>query len=153
MSMRLRILLEPRYGAAYEQILALARVIEDAGFDAFFCSDHYLGIDADDTSYRPTDSWLTLAGLARETSRVRLGMAPVELEDEQLRLIAERGAIDLPTALASLPPEQREMVIRRVVLDEPYRALAAEVRCSEQVVRKRVSRGLAALRANLGGER
>ncbi len=73
MSMRLRILLEPRHGAAYEQILALARVTEDAGFDAFFCSDHYLGIDADDTSYRPTDSWLTLAGLARETSRVRLG--------------------------------------------------------------------------------
>ncbi len=71
--MRLRILLEPRYGATYEEILAMATATEEAGFDAFFRSDHYLGIDADDTSYAPTDSWTTLGGLARETSRVRLG--------------------------------------------------------------------------------
>ncbi len=71
--MRLRVLLEPRHGAAYEQILALARVTEDAGFDAFFRSDHYLGADAADASYLPTDSWTTIAGLARETTRVRLG--------------------------------------------------------------------------------
>jgi F420-dependent oxidoreductase-like protein len=73
MTMRLRVLLEPRHGAAYEQILALARVTEEAGFDAFFRSDHYLGLDATDASYLPTDSWTTLAGLARETRRVRLG--------------------------------------------------------------------------------
>jgi RNA polymerase sigma-70 factor, ECF subfamily len=88
-------------------------------------------------------------GQVEAASRVRLGMAPAELDDEQLELIAERGAIDLATALASLPREQREIVIRRVVLDEPYAAMAADLRCSEQVVRKRVSRGLAALRANL----
>jgi RNA polymerase sigma factor (sigma-70 family) len=92
-------------------------------------------------------------GQVEAASRVRLGMAPVELEDEQLELIAERGSTDLATALACLPAEQRDMVIRRVVLDEPYTALAAELRCSEQVVRKRVSRGLAGLRASLGGER
>ena len=62
--MRLRILLEPRWGATYEQILAFAVATEEAGFDAFFRSDHYLGIDPDDTGYRPTDSWTTLAGLA-----------------------------------------------------------------------------------------
>ena len=71
--MRLRILLEPHHGATYEQILALARAAEEGGFDAFFRSDHYLGIDADDTTYQPTDSWTTLAGLAVQTSSVRLG--------------------------------------------------------------------------------
>ena len=71
--MRLRILLEPHHGATYQQILSLAQAAEDGGFDAFFRSDHYLGIDADDTTYQPTDSWTTLAGLAVQTSSVRLG--------------------------------------------------------------------------------
>ncbi len=71
--MRLRILLEPHHGASYAQILALAKAAEAGGFDAFFRSDHYLGIDADDLGYQPTDSWTTLAGLARETGRIRLG--------------------------------------------------------------------------------
>ena len=71
--MRLRVLLEPLHGATYEQILALALAAEESGFDAFFRSDHYLGIDADDTNYQPTDSWTTLAGLAVQTSRVNIG--------------------------------------------------------------------------------
>ena len=71
--MRLRVLLEPHHGASYDQILALARATEESGFDAFFRSDHYQGIDPDDTRYRPTDSWTTLAGLAVQTERVRLG--------------------------------------------------------------------------------
>jgi F420-dependent oxidoreductase-like protein len=71
--MRLRILLEPRYGASYQQILAMAQATEEAGFDAFFRSDHYLGIDAADAGYAPTDSWATLAGLAVQTRRIRLG--------------------------------------------------------------------------------
>jgi F420-dependent oxidoreductase-like protein len=71
--MRLRILLEPHHGATYAQILALAKAAEEGGFDAFFRSDHYLGIDADDVTYQPTDSWTTLAGLAVQTERVRLG--------------------------------------------------------------------------------
>jgi alkanesulfonate monooxygenase SsuD/methylene tetrahydromethanopterin reductase-like flavin-dependent oxidoreductase (luciferase family) len=71
--MRLRVLLEPRYGATYQQILAMAQTAEEAGFDAFFRSDHYLGIDAGDASYAPTDSWTTLAGLAVQTERIPLG--------------------------------------------------------------------------------
>lgn len=71
--MRLRVLLEPHHGATYEQILALALATEDAGFDAFFRSDHYLGIDSGNPRYVPTDSWTTLAGLAIQTKRVRLG--------------------------------------------------------------------------------
>jgi F420-dependent oxidoreductase-like protein len=71
--MRVRVLLEPRYGATYDQLVAMARTAEEAGFDAFFRSDHYLGIDADDTSLVPTDSWTTIGGMARETRSVRLG--------------------------------------------------------------------------------
>lgn len=71
--MRLRVLLEPRHGGTYEQIAALARATEEAGFDAFFRSDHLLGVDPSDDTYLPTDSWTTLAGLARDTTRVRLG--------------------------------------------------------------------------------
>jgi F420-dependent oxidoreductase-like protein len=65
--------MEPRHGATYAQILALARATDDAGFDAFFRSDHLFGVDPHDTTYRPTDCWTTLAGLARDTNRIRLG--------------------------------------------------------------------------------
>ncbi|MEV4730581.1 TIGR03560 family F420-dependent LLM class oxidoreductase [Saccharopolyspora sp. NPDC049426] len=69
----MRVLMEPRHGARYAEVLALARATENAGFEAFFRSDHLLGVDPDDPEYRPTDCWTTLAGLARETSRIRLG--------------------------------------------------------------------------------
>ena len=92
-------------------------------------------------------------GQVEAAGRIRLGMTPVELEDEQLESIARRGRIDLREALASLPAPQREGVIRRVLLDESYAEMARDLRCSEQVVRKRVSRGLAALRANLEADR
>jgi len=71
--MRLRVLLEPRHGGSYDDMLGLARATEEAGLDAFFRSDHYLGVDEADQSYEPTDSWATLAGLARDTTRIRLG--------------------------------------------------------------------------------
>lgn len=71
--MRLRVLLEARRGVTYEQLLAYAQTTEEAGFDAFFRSDHYLGVNPVDPAFVPTDSWTTLAGLARETRRVRLG--------------------------------------------------------------------------------
>jgi len=71
--MRLRIFTEPQQGATYDDLLAVARTTEELGFDAFFRSDHYLRIGAGDRGPGPTDAWITLAGLARETSRVRLG--------------------------------------------------------------------------------
>lgn len=70
---RVRILLEPRNGASYDEILALALATERAGFDAFFRSDHLMGGNPDNPDYRPTDCWTTLAGLARDTERIRLG--------------------------------------------------------------------------------
>ena len=70
--MDLRIFTEPQQGATYDDLLAVARTAEDAGYDAFFRSDHYLAMGGDGLP-GPTDAWTTLAGLARETSRIRLG--------------------------------------------------------------------------------
>ncbi|TDQ49587.1 LLM class F420-dependent oxidoreductase [Actinorugispora endophytica] len=70
--MRLRIFTEPQQGASYDTLLAVARAAEELGFDAFFRSDHYLTMGGSGLP-GPTDAWVTLAGLARETSRIRLG--------------------------------------------------------------------------------
>jgi F420-dependent oxidoreductase-like protein len=69
---RLRIFTEPQMGATYDDLLAVARRTEEAGFDAFFRSDHFLTMGGDGLP-GPTDAWVTLGGLARETSRIRLG--------------------------------------------------------------------------------
>jgi F420-dependent oxidoreductase-like protein len=71
--MDLRIFTEPQQGATYDDLLAVARATEELGFDAFFRSDHYLAMGDRDGLPGPTDAWVTLAGLARETSRIRLG--------------------------------------------------------------------------------
>ncbi|MGY1594409.1 LLM class F420-dependent oxidoreductase [Geodermatophilus sp. SYSU D00708] len=70
--MQLRIFTEPQQGATYDDLLAVTRRTEETGFDAFFRSDHYLTMGGDGLP-GPTDAWVTLAGLARETSRIRLG--------------------------------------------------------------------------------
>lgn len=71
--MDLRIFTEPQQGASYDTLLSVAKATEDLGFDAFFRSDHYLRMGAADGLPGPTDAWITLAGLARETKRIRLG--------------------------------------------------------------------------------
>ncbi|AZG45074.1 LLM class F420-dependent oxidoreductase [Gordonia insulae] len=70
--MDLRIFTEPQQGATYDDLLRVAQATEELGFDAFFRSDHYLAMNVDGLP-GPTDAWLTLAGLARETSAIRLG--------------------------------------------------------------------------------
>lgn len=71
--MAARLFVEPQMGASYDQILAMATAAEQSGFDAFFRSDHYLKMGT--ATGRPgyTDAWITLAGLARDTTRIRLG--------------------------------------------------------------------------------
>ncbi len=71
--MQLRIFTEPQQGADYGRLLAVARAAEELGFGAFFRSDHYLKMGDVSGLPGPTDAWITLAGLARETSRIRLG--------------------------------------------------------------------------------
>jgi F420-dependent oxidoreductase-like protein len=70
---QLRIFTEPQQGASYSALLAVARTAEECGFDAFFRSDHFLVMGGKDGLPGPTDAWVTLAGLARETQRIRLG--------------------------------------------------------------------------------
>ncbi|MFC7450021.1 LLM class F420-dependent oxidoreductase [Rhodococcus daqingensis] len=70
--MELRIFTEPQQGATYDQLLRVAQAAEDLGYGAFFRSDHYLAMNSAGLP-GPTDAWITLAGLARETSTIRLG--------------------------------------------------------------------------------
>lgn len=67
-----RVFLEPQQGATYDQQLAVAKAAEALGFSALFRSDHYLAMSGDGLP-GPTDAWITLAGLARDTTTIRLG--------------------------------------------------------------------------------
>jgi F420-dependent oxidoreductase-like protein len=71
--MRLVVFIEPQFGAAYADQLRVARHAEELGFDGFFRSDHYLTMDDSAALPGPTDSWATLAALAVQTTRIRLG--------------------------------------------------------------------------------
>jgi len=71
--MRFRIFVEPQEGATYDDQRVLAQLAEELGFDAFFRSDHYISFFTGGGLPGPTDAWVTHAGLARETTRIRLG--------------------------------------------------------------------------------
>lgn len=71
--MRYALMTEPQQGLAYDELLALARTAEEAGIEAFFRSDHYASFPGE-SGLPTTDAWTTLAGLARETSAIRLGV-------------------------------------------------------------------------------
>ncbi len=71
--MDIRIFTEPQQGASYDDLLAVAQAAEQLGFDAFFRSDHLLVMGGGDGLPGPTEAWSSLAGIARETSRIRLG--------------------------------------------------------------------------------
>ncbi|GHB86698.1 LLM class F420-dependent oxidoreductase [Streptomyces umbrinus] len=71
--MELRLFTEPYHGATYDELARAARHAEECGFEGFFVADHYHPMHYTDALPGPTDTWTTLAGLARETSRIRLG--------------------------------------------------------------------------------
>ncbi|MFI2709907.1 LLM class F420-dependent oxidoreductase [Micromonospora sp. NPDC018662] len=71
--MRVSVFTEPHRGADYEDQLRFARLVEETGFEGFFRADHYRSMGDEPALPGPTDAWLTLAALARETSRIRLG--------------------------------------------------------------------------------
>lgn len=73
MNTELRVFTEPQQGASYGQLLAVAQAAESHGFGAFFRSDHYLKMGDVSGLPGPSDAWVTLAGIARETSTIRLG--------------------------------------------------------------------------------
>lgn len=72
MGLRFALMTEPQQGLSYDDILALARTAEDTGFESFFRSDHYASFPGG-AGKPTTDAWATLAGLARETTRITLG--------------------------------------------------------------------------------
>ncbi len=69
----LRIFTEPQQGASYDDLLAVALRAETLGFGAFFRSDHFLAMGGGDGLPGPTDAWITLGAIARETTTIRLG--------------------------------------------------------------------------------
>ncbi|WP_430788333.1 LLM class F420-dependent oxidoreductase [Actinoplanes sp. G11-F43] len=71
--MRVSIFTEPHRGATYDELLRAARHAEAAGFEGFFRADHYMQMHDSDGFPGPTDSWVTLGAMARETSTIRLG--------------------------------------------------------------------------------
>jgi F420-dependent oxidoreductase-like protein len=71
--MRFALMTEPQQGLSYEEILAIARAAEDAGFEAYLRSDHYVSFPGA-AGLATTDAWATTAGLARETTRIGLGV-------------------------------------------------------------------------------
>lgn len=86
----LRIFVEPQQGASYDTLLAVARRAEALGFGAFFRSDHFLVMGEHDGLPGPTDAWVTLAGLARDTATIRLGtlVSPVTFRGPGLLAIS-----------------------------------------------------------------
>jgi RNA polymerase sigma-70 factor (ECF subfamily) len=92
-------------------------------------------------------------GRIESKARRRLRFQPIEFEDndyERVEATADGGAGRLAQLVAKLPPDERFAVNARVVEERSYRDIAAEMACSELVVRKRVSRGLARVREQLG---
>jgi RNA polymerase sigma factor (sigma-70 family) len=92
-------------------------------------------------------------GRVENDTRRRLGMEPLHLDDAALARIDELGGDPALAALDALPAEQARAVRGRVIDEHDYDELARRLDCSESVVRQRVSRGLRALRAQLGGDR
>jgi RNA polymerase sigma-70 factor (ECF subfamily) len=90
-------------------------------------------------------------GAVEDRARRRLRLPPLALDDERLARIEELASAESPAlaALASLPAEQAEAIRSRVLDERDYVDIAGELRCSEAVVRQRVSRGLSALRSQL----
>jgi RNA polymerase sigma-70 factor (ECF subfamily) len=91
-------------------------------------------------------------GRVEDAIRRRLQIAPLPVGDDDLRRVEELGALaelDLLAVVEQLPTDQREAVRARVIEERDYGSIARDLRCSPSVVRKRVSRGLARMRARL----
>jgi RNA polymerase sigma-70 factor, ECF subfamily len=141
----------------------LMRRLGDAELAADLAAETFaaalVGVRRFDPARGPASAWIL--GVARnklrralekrrveDRARRSLGMPPVALDEEALARIERLGADDRVAALLDrLPDDQAHAVRARIVEERPYKLIAAEVRCSESVIRQRVSRGLATLRS------
>ena len=93
-------------------------------------------------------------GYAEQRARRRLGMERIELSDDDITRIERLAdADDARVLVERLAPDQRDAITAHVLEERPYDEIAAELDTSEAVVRKRVSRGLAAMRRRMGVRR
>ena len=95
--MRYALMIEPQQGMRYADLLAVAQLAEKAGFEALFRSDHYTSFPGD-VGLPTTDAWATLAGLARETSRIRIGSLVSPMTFRLLRndyTFSPRGPVEI----------------------------------------------------------
>jgi RNA polymerase sigma-70 factor (ECF subfamily) len=90
-------------------------------------------------------------GRVEDSARRRLGMEPIAIADADLERVDELAGHDLYGLLDGLSEDQREALLLRVVAERSYEEIAAQLRCSESVVRQRVSRGLKTLKSRLEG--
>lgn len=92
-------------------------------------------------------------GRVEDEARRRLSLEPLAIDDEDLARVEQLAAAEtsepLASAIDSLPAEQRDAVLARVIEERPYDEIAAEMECSELLVRQRVSRGLRKLRLQM----
>jgi RNA polymerase sigma factor (sigma-70 family) len=88
-------------------------------------------------------------GRVQDEARCALAMQPIQLDDEAIELLERTASAPAVELLETLAPPQREAIEAHHLEERSYAEIAAELRCSESVVRKRVSRGLAALHARL----
>jgi RNA polymerase sigma factor (sigma-70 family) len=156
------------YERYFERLLGFfARRTPDAELAADLTAETFAAALAARRRYRHrrggADSWLfaiayhKLAdaqrrGGADDRARRRLGMERIELTDDDIARIERLGQPDAMAALVrELPADQREAIQAHVIEERPYGEIAVEFETSEAVVRKRVSRGLAAIRKRLGG--
>jgi RNA polymerase sigma factor (sigma-70 family) len=156
------------YDRYFERLLAFfSRRTPDAELAADLTAETFAAALAARRRYRRqrgrADSWLfaiayhKLAdaqrrGCAEDRARRRLGIERIELTDDDIARIERLGLADSVAELVrELPDDQREAIQAHVIEERGYDELAAELATSEAVVRKRVSRGLAAIRRRLGG--
>ena len=119
---------EPQQGLSYAEVLALARTAEEAGLEAFFRSDHYASFPGE-AGMPTTDAWATLAGLARDTTRIRLGtlVSPItfRIPGSLAKVVATTdemsgGRIELGMGAGWNEQEHRELGIPFPTLRERY---------------------------------
>jgi RNA polymerase sigma-70 factor (ECF subfamily) len=146
-----------------------ARRTRDPELAADLCAETFAAALAGRHRYRPeagaAAAWLygigskKLAdaqrrGYAERRARRRLGMERIELADDDFARIERLGeAGEARVLMDRLAPDQRDAITRHVLDERPYEQIATELETSEAVVRKRVSRGLAAMRQRMGVRR
>jgi RNA polymerase sigma factor (sigma-70 family) len=158
------------YGRHVDSVLGFfARRTRDPELAADLCAETFAAALASRRRYRPeagaAAAWLygigskKLAdaqrrGYAERRARRRLGMERIELSDDDIARIERLGeAGETRVLMGQLAPDQRAAITAHVVEERSYDQIAAELDISEAVVRKRVSRGLAAMRERMGVRR